>query len=69
MLLMRNEDRRDQTVVIWAAIAFPILFVMGTRATLSMACATCSFVLPPLTILAAAGWIGPGEWPDQRGAC
>lgn len=57
MLLLRNEGRRDQTVVIWAVIAFPILFVIGTRATLYDGVRHLLFVLPPLTILAAAGWI------------
>src|SRR4029078_3690582 len=61
MLLLRNERRRDQTVVIWAAIAFPILFVMGTRATVYDGVRHLLFVLPPLTILAAAGLIEGGR--------
>ena len=46
----------------WAAVLFPIVYVIGTHATLYDGIRHLLFVLPPATVLASAGWIGAGRW-------
>ena len=55
-LVLRTRNR-DSTVALGAAVVFPILYVMGTRATLYDGVRHLLFVFPPLAILAAAGWV------------
>src|SRR5262249_34827228 len=66
-VVFRKTEQRDAVVAMVAAIAFPILYVVGTRATLYDGVRHLLFVFPPLVILAAAGWIAawraPSGWP------
>ena len=64
VLLLRIPDRRDPALALWGAIAFPVLFVVGTRATLYDGVRHLLFVFPLLAILAAAGWIA--AWRSAR---
>jgi hypothetical protein len=64
VLLLRVPERRDPALTLWGAIAFPVLFVVGTRATLYDGVRHLLFVFPPLVILAAAGWIA--AWRSAR---
>ena len=45
-------------VALWGAVLFPVLYVIGTRATLYDGVRHLLFIVPALTILATAGWLG-----------
>jgi len=56
-LLVLRTSAQAQTVGLWSVAAFPVLYVMGTRATLYDGIRHLLFILPPLTVLAAAGLV------------
>ena len=62
LLRLREADVRGQIISMWGAVLFPIVYVIGTHATLYDGIRHLLFVLPPATILASAGWIGAGRW-------
>lgn len=48
---------RERTMALLGAVLFPIVFVVGTGATLYDGLRHLLFVVPPLAVLAAAGWL------------
>ena len=56
-LAARNRQAITATVGMWSAVAFPLLYVVGTHATLYDGIRHLLFVLPPLAVLSAAGWL------------
>jgi hypothetical protein len=66
--LFKNPERRDPALALWAATLFPIVYVMGTHATLYDGVRHLLFVVPTLTILAAAGWVDAVHSARSRAA-
>jgi hypothetical protein len=57
LLRLRDPQRAAQTIGLWSAVLFPILYVVGTHATLYDGVRHLLFVLPPIAILSASGWL------------
>jgi hypothetical protein len=55
LLLLHVRSLRPQVVALWGVVLFPVIYVAGTRATLYDGVRHLLFVVPPLTVLAAAG--------------
>jgi hypothetical protein len=59
---------RDAAIALWASALFPIVYVVGVRATLYDEIRHLLFVMPPLAVLAALGWQtalgGVRGWPQ-----
>jgi hypothetical protein len=64
--LFKHPERRDAAIALWAASLFPIAYVMGTHATLYDGVRHLLFVVPTVTILAAAGWIHAAQSARSR---
>jgi hypothetical protein len=62
LLRLREADIRGQIIAMWGAVLFPIVYVIGTHATLYDGIRHLLFVLPPAIVLASAGWIGAARW-------
>jgi hypothetical protein len=58
LVRMRESDVSSQVISLWGAVLFPIVYVIGTHATLYDGIRHLLFVLPPAAILASAGWVG-----------
>ena len=54
-LLLLRGNARVPVVGLWSVVVFPVVYVIGTRATLYDGARHLLFILPPLTVLAAAG--------------
>jgi hypothetical protein len=67
LLQLRDRRRVPQTLALWSAVLFPIVYVVGSRATLYDGVRHLLFVLPPIAILAASGWIAAYEASPRRG--
>ena len=63
LLRLREAEIRGQIIAMWGATLFPIVYVIGTHATLYDGIRHLLFVLPPAIVLASAGWIGASRWP------
>ena len=61
LLRLREAEIRGQVIAMWGAMIFPIVYVIGTHATLYDGIRHLLFVLPPAIVLASAGWIGAGR--------
>ena len=46
------------TIALWAVVVFPIVYIIGVRATVYDEVRHLLFVFPPIAILAASGWMG-----------
>jgi hypothetical protein len=53
----RGDPGRTSTIGLWAAVLFPVVYVIAVRATLYDGVRHLLFVLPLMAILAAAGWV------------
>ncbi len=49
--------QQERLVALLACVVFPIVYVVGTGATLYDAMRHLLFVIPPLAVLASAGWV------------
>jgi hypothetical protein len=56
-LLVLRSSTRDETLALWAAVIFPVLYAAATHATLYDGIRHLLFVVPIATILAVAGWL------------
>jgi hypothetical protein len=67
--LVRTRDTadRDRVVALLGTVLFPLVYVIGTRATLYDGIRHLLFVLPPVAVLASAGWIGALRLPRSAG--
>ncbi len=62
LVRLREPEVSGQVISLWGAVLFPIVYVIGTHATLYDGVRHLLFVLPPAAILASAGWIGASRW-------
>jgi hypothetical protein len=51
------RTQQERLVALLACVVFPIAYIVGTGATLYDAMRHLLFVIPPLTVLASAGWV------------
>jgi hypothetical protein len=51
------RSQQERLVALLACIIFPIVYVVGTQATLYSGIRHLLFILPPLAVLASAGWV------------
>jgi hypothetical protein len=63
---LQREEMQERAVALLAAIAFPVVFVVATGATLYDGLRHLLFVVPPLAVLASAGWVGLIEAARDR---
>jgi len=54
---LAGRAQQERLVALLACVVFPIVYVIGTGATLYDAMRHLFFVIPPLTVLASAGWM------------
>jgi len=54
---LAGRVQQERLVALLACVIFPIVYIVGTGATLYDAIRHLLFVLPPMAILAAAGWL------------
>ena len=47
----------ETTIALWAVVLFPIVYIIGMRATMYDEVRHLLFVFPPLAVLAASGWM------------
>jgi hypothetical protein len=58
LLRLRDSSISGRIISLWGAVLFPIVYVIGTHATVYDGIRHLLFVLPPAMILASAGWVG-----------
>jgi hypothetical protein len=56
-LVRATSSRHGPAVALWAVVVFPVVYVIGVRAVIYDEVRHLLFVLPPMVVLAAAGWI------------
>jgi hypothetical protein len=61
-LRLRDDRWVPGTIGLWSAVLFPIVYVVGTHATLYDGVRHLLFVLPPIAVLAASGWMAAYEF-------
>lgn len=69
-LRLRRSEGRWALLGLWGVVAFPVAFVILRHSTLYNGVRHLLFVIPPLAILAAAGWSGllaRGGWARLAG--
>jgi hypothetical protein len=66
-LLVLRTSAQPQVLALWSVAAFPVMYVIGTRATLYDGIRHLLFILPPLTVLAAAGLVHLVRLSPARG--
>ncbi len=57
VIAIRDAGWRNAAIALWGSILFPLFYVIGTRATLYDGPRHMLFVLPPVAVLSAAGWV------------
>ena len=57
ILTLRHPTSVASTISLWSAVLFPIVYVVGTHATLYDGVRHLFFVLPPIVVLSSAGWL------------
>jgi len=66
VVLLRQVESRIPTVALWGTVGFPVLYVMGTHATLFDGLRHLLFIVPTFTVLAVAAWVA--LWRSSKGA-
>ena len=56
-LLRPSDERHGTAVALWAVVLFPVVYIIGMRATMYDGIRHLLFIFPPIAVLAAAGWI------------
>lgn len=54
----RRAAMQERLAALCAVVVFPVIYIIATRSTLYDGVRHLLFIIPPLTILAAAGWVG-----------
>ncbi len=62
LVQLRKSEMSGQIISLWGAVLFPVVYVIGTHATLYDGVRHLLFIVPPAAILASAGWIGACRW-------